>query len=69
MPLEDGRSGAGFRRPRGRPRVPQPPSREGNIGADEPNTRRALEVIPAQEEGRADVLADLLVTFDPKKSV
>jgi len=37
------------------------------IGADDPTTRRVLEVILAQEEEHADDMADLLVTFDPKK--
>ena len=39
------------------------------IGNDDPTTRRVLEVILAQEEEHADDMADLLVTFDPKKSV
>lgn len=39
------------------------------VGADDPTTRRVLEVILAQEEEHADDMADLLVTFDPKKSV
>lgn len=38
------------------------------IGADDPTTRRVLEVILAQEEEHADDLADLLVTFDAKKA-
>lgn len=37
------------------------------VGTDDPTTRRVLEVILAQEEEHADDLADLLVTFDPKK--
>jgi bacterioferritin len=37
------------------------------VGADDPTTRRVLEVILAQEEEHADDMADLLVTFDPKK--
>ena len=39
------------------------------VGADDPTTRRVLEVILAQEEEHADDMADLLVTFDPKKPV
>jgi len=39
------------------------------IGADDATTRRVLEGILAQEEEHADDMADLLVTFDPKKSV
>lgn len=39
------------------------------VGTDDPTTRRVLEVILAQEEEHADDLADLLVTFDPKKAV
>ncbi len=38
------------------------------IGADDPTTRRVLEEILAQEEEHADDMADLLVTFDPKKT-
>ena len=37
-------------------------------GARDPTTRRVLEEILAQEEEHADDMADLLVTFDPKKS-
>ena len=39
------------------------------VGADDPTTRRVLEVILAQEEEHADDMADLLVTFDPKKQI
>jgi bacterioferritin len=38
------------------------------VGADDPTTRRVLEVILAQEEEHADDMAGLLVTFDPKKA-
>lgn len=38
------------------------------IGADDPTTRRVLEVILAQEEEHADDMADLLVNYDPKKA-
>lgn len=37
------------------------------VGADDPTTRRVLEEILAKEEEHADDMADLLVTFDPKK--
>ncbi len=36
------------------------------VGADDPTTRRVLEVILAQEEEHADDMADLLVTFNPR---
>ena len=39
------------------------------VGADDPTTRRVLEVILAQEEEHANDMADLLVTFDPKKQI
>ena len=39
------------------------------VGADDPTTRRVLETILAQEEEHADDMADLLVTFDPKKQI
>src|SRR5512140_43410 len=39
------------------------------VGSDDATTRRVLEVILAQEEEHADDMADLLVTFEPKKPV
>lgn len=39
------------------------------VGADDPTTRRMLEVILAQEEEHADDMADLLVTFEEKRPV